>query len=101
MKPSNQKQINQVEWFHNGRIIRPSPRHELTQTPEGVFTLRIRNPIPEDCGQYSCSAHNSIGSDVSSANLSRGDEGDVVETSFVSPDALRRLGRRWMSFVLS
>ena len=84
----------QVQWYHNGRLIRPSKRYEMKMTKEGYVSLRIRVAFPEDTGHYTCCATNVVGRDTVSAELFIEGLGNIDETSYVNPDTLARMLRR-------
>ncbi len=42
----------QIQWYHNGRQLKPSNRYEMKYTREGYCSLRVRNAFPDDAGYY-------------------------------------------------
>ena len=69
-----------IEWFLNGQPIKLGSRfregHDF-----GFVSLDISHVLPEDGGQYSCRATNSLGQAVCSANLAvRANQKIVKET---------------------
>lgn len=80
----------QIQWYHDDQLIRPSKKHEMKLTKDGVCSLRVKAVTPDDAGQYTCVANNLAGQQSCFAQLALGD-GAVDETSYVSQDTLRRL----------
>ncbi len=64
-------------------------------TKDGFISLRIFNPAKEDGGHYTCCATNVVGRDTTSAELDV-EGGEIDETSYVGPDALRRMLGRYV-----
>ena len=93
--------VSQIEWYHNGRLIRPSNRYDLKLTKDGVCSLCIRTALPEDAGHYTCCATNLIGRDTCSAELFIEGASIIDETSYVAPETLRRMMKRWVVCNLS
>ena len=81
----------QIQWYHDGRLIRPSQRYEMKLTRDGYVSLRIRNAFPEDAGHYTCCATNVVGRDACSGELYEEGVNKIDETSYVDPDVLRRM----------
>ena len=46
--------VCQVHWYHNDRLLRPSRRHEMKLTRDGVCSLRISDVTPDDAGTSVC-----------------------------------------------
>jgi len=84
-----------VEWYHEGRLIRKSNRYEMKVTRDGYASLRIRVAFPEDAGHYTCCATNLVGRDACSAQLLVEEVGIIDDTSYVAPDTLRKMMRRY------
>ena len=83
----------QIQWYHEDHLIKPSKKHEIKLTRDGVCSLRIKAATPDDAGQYTCVATNMAGHQTCFGTLSV--EGDGVdESSYVSQDTLRRLTSR-------
>ncbi|XP_012542170.2 titin isoform X3 [Monomorium pharaonis] len=57
-----------ILWSKDRRIVENSDSHEV-QYRNGVCRLTLLKALPEDAGTYSCTATNSLGSTVTSANL--------------------------------
>ncbi|XP_024868428.1 muscle M-line assembly protein unc-89-like isoform X5 [Temnothorax curvispinosus] len=57
-----------ILWSKDRRIVENSKSHEV-QYRNGVCRLTIMRALPEDAGTYACTATNSLGSTVTSANL--------------------------------
>jgi protein-arginine kinase len=86
--------VPQIQWYQNGRAVRPSQRYEARVTRDGYASLRIRTAFPEDRGHYTCCATNIAGRDACSAELFVEGLSSIDETSYVNPDTLRRIQRR-------
>jgi len=41
----------QVHWYRNDQLLRPSRRHEMKLTRDGVCSLRIRDVTADDAGK--------------------------------------------------
>lgn len=80
-----------MQWYHNGRLIRPSARYEMRLTRDGVCSLCVRSASRQDAGHYTCCATNVVGRDTCSAELYIEGEGAIDETSYVSSEALRKI----------
>lgn len=52
-----------VSWLHNGEVLRPGPRHEITTTDKGA-SLRVSEARRSDRGEYQVRAVNQLGEDV-------------------------------------
>ena len=67
---ANPMNLSLVEWYHNGHLINVENERFEGGTSEPV-SLAINPIIPQDAGDYSCSAQNEVGQDVSvnSVNL--------------------------------
>lgn len=89
----------QIQWFHNGRLVRPSKKYEMKLTKDGACSLKIKAVGPDDVGIYTCSATNVMGQEYSSAELYIADAKAVDETSYVSPEALRRMTYRLLVLI--
>jgi phage gp45-like len=74
-------------------LIRPSKKHEIKLTKDGVCSLRVKAATPDDAGQYTCVATNVAGQQTSHATLTVEGEG-VDESSYVSKETLRQLMNR-------
>jgi hypothetical protein len=60
----------EIIWYHNGRVIKPSPDFEITYTVEtGEITMYVAEVFPEDKGDYVCEATNPVGRAVTSCYL--------------------------------
>ncbi|XP_018360288.1 PREDICTED: titin isoform X3 [Trachymyrmex cornetzi] len=57
-----------ILWSKNSRIVENSKSHEV-QYRNGICRLTIMRALPEDAGTYACTATNSLGSTITSANL--------------------------------
>uniref|UniRef100_A0A0K8S5V9 Ig-like domain-containing protein n=1 Tax=Lygus hesperus TaxID=30085 RepID=A0A0K8S5V9_LYGHE len=57
-----------ISWSKDGRIIEPSLNHEI-QFRNGVCRLTIPQAYNYDAGDYSCTATNHLGSQITSATL--------------------------------
>ncbi|XP_061656401.1 titin-like isoform X2 [Syngnathoides biaculeatus] len=57
-----------VEWFHNGREIKPSSKHHMSNI-SGLLTLQINNCMTDDAGTYSVVCRNIKGETSDSATL--------------------------------
>ncbi|XP_012061613.1 PREDICTED: uncharacterized protein LOC105624873 [Atta cephalotes] len=57
-----------ILWSKNNRIVENSKSHEV-QYRNGICRLTIMRALPEDAGTYACTATNSLGSTITSANL--------------------------------
>lgn len=66
----------------------------MSITKDGVCTLTIRVTLPEDAGHYTCCATNVGGRDTCSAELYVEGAKAVDETSYVTPETLRRMMHR-------
>jgi len=42
--------VVQVHWYRNDQLLRPSRRHEMKLTRDGVCSLRIRDVTADDAG---------------------------------------------------
>lgn len=82
---------SQIQWFHDGRMIRPSQRYEMKLTRDGYVSLRILNAYADDAGHYTCCATNVVGRDACSAELFQDGVNVIDETSYIDPDVLRRM----------
>ena len=80
--------------------MKRSNRYEIKYDREGFCTLRIRVALPEDAGYYTVLAVNVHGKDTCSAELFVETVGNIDATSFVQPDTLDRILRRFV-FTLS
>ena len=131
--------VCQVHWYHNDRLLRPSRRHEMKLTRDGVCSLRISDVTPDDAGTsvclsvslsvclfvslsvsvvclsvslpvcvclsvfvtaglYLCTATNAVGQSSNQAHLDvEPAEQPVDESSYVSPETLRRLMIRYVT----
>lgn len=67
----------------------------MKYTHDGYCTLKIRLAIPEDAGYYTVLAVNSTGRDTCSAELYVDSVGPIDATSFVEPETLERMLRRY------
>ncbi|XP_018338023.1 PREDICTED: titin-like isoform X4 [Trachymyrmex septentrionalis] len=57
-----------ILWSKDNRIVENSKSHEI-QYRNGICRLTIMRALPEDAGTYACTATNSLGSTITSANL--------------------------------
>ncbi len=83
-----------MQWFHNGRALKPSQRYEMKYTRDGYCSLRIGVAFPEDAGHYTVCATNIVGRDTSSAELYIEGLTQIDDTSYVNPETLRRMQKR-------
>jgi len=83
-----------IQWYHNGRLIRPSSRYKMTLSPDGDVTLRVVEPMSPDCGYYTCCATNVTGRDACSAELYIDGQTLIDETSYIAPESLKRIMNR-------
>nr|CRZ24661.1 BMA-UNC-89, isoform b [Brugia malayi] len=60
--------IPEVAWFHNGEPIVPSSNIKITEE-DGMHTLVLNDVLPEQSGEISCEARNSVGSKKQLATL--------------------------------
>lgn len=61
----------EVSWLHNGiEIVEKVKEIQILQTEEGLCQLRIAEVFPEDSGEYVCRVGNSVGEDLTKANVS-------------------------------
>ncbi|XP_011496103.1 PREDICTED: titin-like [Ceratosolen solmsi marchali] len=74
------KPIPKVEWFHDKKPIKEGKQITILQDSEGVCNLAISEVFPEDAGEYTCHAINTIGEAVCSASL-------IVEAYEYIPDS--------------
>lgn len=59
-----------VKWLHMGKEIKPSPGYvRMSEYPDGTATLVISDAQPENAGEYTAVATNSVGSASSSGPL--------------------------------
>lgn len=66
-----------ITWFHNSKIVKPSPDFLQFYDPDCVCSLSIREVFPEDGGRYTMIAKNLFGIASSSAELL------VVENEYI------------------
>jgi Immunoglobulin I-set domain len=85
--------VRQIQWYHEDHLIRPSKKHEIKLTKDGVCSLRVKAATPDDAGTYTCVASNPAGQQTSHATLTVEGIG-VDESSYVSQETLRRLMSR-------
>ncbi|XP_025104057.1 titin homolog isoform X1 [Pomacea canaliculata] len=62
------KPTPQIKWLKEGQEITQDARHHLAYK-EGVATLQVLDLEPEDAGQYTCQAINSLGDTETTAEL--------------------------------
>ena len=67
----------------------------MKYTREGYCSLRIRVAFPEDAGYYTVCATNIVGRDTSSAELYIEGLSQIDDTSYVAPETLRRMQKRY------
>ncbi|KAK6628845.1 hypothetical protein RUM43_002661 [Polyplax serrata] len=53
---------SRITWLKNGVPIVPGSRYRMTEKIDGLCTLSVYNPQPDDSGEYSCKAENSVSS---------------------------------------
>ena len=58
-----------IAWFHDGKIIRPSPDFLQFYDQDNVCLLSIREVFPEDAGRYTVVGKNTYGTATCSAEL--------------------------------
>ena len=58
-----------IVWFHNSRLIRPSPDFLQFHDMDNNCSLTVREVFPEDAGRYTVLAKNMFGIASSSAEL--------------------------------
>lgn len=66
----------------------------MKYTREGYCSLRVQTAFPEDAGFYTVCVTNIVGRDTSSAELYRHGLGEIDDTSYVTPETLRRMQKR-------
>lgn len=88
----------QIAWYKDGKRIKRSSRYEIKYTQDGYSTLRIRMALPEDAGHYTMLAVNSAGKTTCSSELYVDVVGNIDATSFVAPETLDRILRRYDIF---
>lgn len=62
--------IPKVQWFHNNQIIKETKDISILQDNSGICSLTIAEAFPEDGGEYSCKAINSLGEAVCTTQIS-------------------------------
>ena len=82
-------------------MLEPSQRYEMKLTPDGFCTLRIRVAFPEDAGHYTVCATNVVGRDTCSAELYVEGLSQIDDTSYVTPETLRKITMRYSKFFIS
>ncbi|XP_011704408.1 PREDICTED: titin [Wasmannia auropunctata] len=74
------KPTPRVEWYHNDMPIKEGKEITIVQDMEGVCSLAITEVFPEDAGEYTCRAVNSVGETVCTSSL-------IVEAYEYVPDS--------------
>ncbi|KAG7188130.1 hypothetical protein KM043_013353 [Ampulex compressa] len=74
------KPTPRVEWYHDSKPIKEGKEITIVQDNEGVCSLAITEVFPEDAGEYTCRAFNSIGEAACTSSL-------VVEAYEYVPDS--------------
>lgn len=62
--------IPKVQWFHNNQLIKETKDISILQDNSGICSLTISEVFPEDGGEYSCKAINTLGEAVCSTQIS-------------------------------
>lgn len=88
--------FKQVAWYKDGHRVKRSNRYDIKYDRDGFCTLRIRVALPEDAGYYTVLAVNAHGKDTCSSQLFVESVGTIDATSFVQPETLDRILRRFV-----
>jgi len=80
-----------IEFYHNGKPLPSASRFHIT-FDFGYVALDITHAVPEDAGEYSVRAINSLGECVSKIKLKVIAKGSIISES-QRPEAMEKIGR--------
>ncbi|ESO86305.1 hypothetical protein LOTGIDRAFT_167354 [Lottia gigantea] len=84
-----------IAWYRNGKRIKKSNRYDITYGQDNMSVLKIRVTLPEDTGYYTVLAVNSVGKATTSAQLYVDKLGNIDATSFMEPESLKKMLKRY------